>query len=164
MLNYEFPPLGGGASPVSYEIAHRLSQTGDFNIDVVTMGFRGLPKYEKINDNLRVHRVKCWRRKKEICHPWEQLTYLITGYRKCKKLLKKERFDICHCHFIIPTGVLALRLYKKYNLPYIITSHGSDVLGYNKRFNKIYPFIKNSWKNNCSSSYYSWICCSWVNI
>jgi len=21
MLNYEFPPLGGGASPVSYEIA-----------------------------------------------------------------------------------------------------------------------------------------------
>jgi len=22
MLNYEFPPLGGGASPVSYEIAN----------------------------------------------------------------------------------------------------------------------------------------------
>ena len=25
VLNYEFPPLGGGASPVSYELAKRLS-------------------------------------------------------------------------------------------------------------------------------------------
>ena len=32
MLNYEFPPLGGGASPVSYEIAKgyvRLGHEGE---------------------------------------------------------------------------------------------------------------------------------------
>ena len=37
MLNYEFPPIGGGASPVSYDIAKRLAERG-YNIDVVTMG------------------------------------------------------------------------------------------------------------------------------
>ncbi len=35
LLNYEFSPLGGGASPVSYELAKKLSETGDFEIDVV---------------------------------------------------------------------------------------------------------------------------------
>jgi len=128
VLNYEFPPLGGGASPVSYEIADRLSRTGDFDIDAVTMSYIGLPKYEEVNKNFRIHRVKCLRSKKEICHPWEQLTYLFFGYFKCCELLKKSKFDICHCHFIIPTGVLAQKLKKKFGLEYIITAHGSNVL------------------------------------
>ncbi len=141
VLNYEFPPLGGGASPVSYELAKKLSETGDFDIDVVTMGYRGLPKYEEVNKNFRIHRVKCWRSRKELCHPWEQATYLISGWYKCKELLKKNKYDICHCHFIIPTGVLALRLKKKFGLSYIITSHGSDVPGYNPdRFKFLHEF------------------------
>lgn len=37
MLNYEFPPLGGGASPVSYEIAKGYTKLGH-DVDVVTMG------------------------------------------------------------------------------------------------------------------------------
>ncbi|MDD4188414.1 MAG: glycosyltransferase family 4 protein, partial [Bacilli bacterium] len=94
-----------------------------------------------------IHRVKCLRSKKELCHPWEQATYLISAWFKCNKLIKKEKYDICHCHFIIPTGVLALRLKKKFGLPYIITSHGSDVLGYNARFKLLYPFLVKIWKN-----------------
>ncbi len=147
VLNYEFPPLGGGASPVSYELALKLSETGDFDIDVVTMRYKNLPKYEEINENFRIHRVWSWRSKKEICHPWEQATYLVSGWFKCKELLQKKKFDICHCHFIIPTGILALRLRKKFKLPYIITSHGSDVLGYNPRFKLLYPFLVNVWND-----------------
>lgn len=141
VLNYEFPPLGGGASPVSYELALKLSETGDFDIDVVTMGYKDLPKYEEVNKNFRIHRVKCLRSKKELCHPWEQATYLVSGWFKCKELLLKNKFDICHCHFIIPTGVLALRLKQKFGLPYIITSHGSDVPGFNTdRFQFLHKF------------------------
>jgi glycosyltransferase involved in cell wall biosynthesis len=146
VLNYEFPPLGGGASPVSYELAEKLSETGDFDIDVVTMGFKGLPKYEEVNKNFRIHRVRCLRSKKSVCHPWEQLTYLVTGYFKAKELIKKNKYDICHCHFIIPTGMLALRLKNEFGLPYIITSHGSDVLGYNARFKALYPYLERPWK------------------
>ena len=95
---------------------------------------------EEINKNFRVHRVRSWRSKKELCYPWEQVTYLIFGWFKCKELLKTKRYDLCHCHFIIPTGVLALKLKKKFGLPYIITPHGSDVLNYNSRLKLIYPF------------------------
>lgn len=146
LLNYEFPPLGGGASPVSYEIAERLSAIGDFDIDAVTMGYKGLPTFERINEQFRIHRVPCLRSKKEICHPWEQATYLVTGYWKARALLKKQAYDICHCHFIIPTGVIALRLNREFGLPYAITSHGSDVLGYGARFRYLYPLLAKPWK------------------
>jgi len=146
ILNYEFPPLGGGASPVSYELTDELSKTGLYDIDVVTMGYNDLAKYEEINDNFRIHRVWCFRRKKEICEPFEQLSYLISGYFQCRKLFKKKKFDICHTHFIIPTGVLALWLKMWHKLPYVITAHGSDVLGYNPRFKKLYPLLKYPWR------------------
>ncbi|MCA9485852.1 MAG: glycogen/starch synthase, partial [Nanoarchaeota archaeon] len=74
MLNYEFPPLGGGASPVSYEISKGLVKLGH-RVDVVTMGYRDLEQVEK-KEGINVYRVKCMRSKKEICHPWEQLSYL----------------------------------------------------------------------------------------
>ncbi len=146
VLNYEFPPLGGGASPVSYELAKRLSESGDYDIDVVTMHYKGLLKYEEVNLNMRIHRVACLRSKKEMCYPWEQLTYLVTAYFKCRQLIKKQPYDINHTHFIIPTGVLSLVLKKQFGLPYVITSHGSDVLGYNKRFKKLYPLLIKPWK------------------
>jgi glycosyltransferase involved in cell wall biosynthesis len=107
------------------------------------MGFRGLPKYEKVNEHFRIHRVKSWRSKKELCHPWEMPAYLFFGYFKCKELMKKNKYEICHCHFIIPTGVLAYCLKKRFGLNYVITSHGSDVPGYNTdRFKFLHKFTK----------------------
>lgn len=144
MLNYEFPPLGGGASPVSYEIAKGYVNLGH-KVDVITMDFKGLKEFE-VKDGINIYRVKCLRTKKEICHPWEQLTYIISAKKFLKNHLKKHSYDINHTHFIIPTGVISLWLKKHYNLPYIITSHGSDVLGYNKRFKYLYPLLKSPWK------------------
>jgi hypothetical protein len=42
VLNYEFPPLGGGASPVSYEIAKGYAKNKNNSVDVVTMGYKGV--------------------------------------------------------------------------------------------------------------------------
>jgi glycosyltransferase involved in cell wall biosynthesis len=155
MLNYEFPPLGGGGSPVSYEIAKGYVKLGH-SVDVVTMGFKGLPNYEK-KDGINIYRVKCLRSKKEICHPWEQLTYIISAKRFLKQHLKTHSYDINHTHFIIPTGIIALWLKKNYNLPYIITSHGSDVLSYNNKriFKYVYPLVKNQWKEVIKEAKYT---------
>ncbi len=144
MLNYEFPPLGGGASPCSFEIAKGYVKSGH-DVDVVTMSFKGLPAFENVN-GISVYRVPCLRSKKEICHPWEQLSYIFSAKKFLKNHLKSNSYDINHTHFIIPTGSISLWLKKRYNLPYILTSHGSDVLGYNKRFRYIYPLVERKWK------------------
>jgi hypothetical protein len=61
-LNYEFPPLGGGASPVSYELSRELVSQGHA-IDLVTMGFDGLPSHETV-DGINVYRVPCLRKRR----------------------------------------------------------------------------------------------------
>lgn len=151
MLNYEFPPIGGGASPVSRDIGKELVKLGH-QVAVVTMGFNHLPSYE-IMDGMNIHRVRCIRTKAFVCHPWEQLSYLISSYFCIKKILKTHHFDLVYAHFIIPTGVLALWLKKAYDIHYVITAHGSDVMGYNqKRFRILHKILLKPWKCIVSNS------------
>src|SRR6056297_1658231 len=141
VLNYEFPPLGGGASPVSYEISKGYVEKGH-KVDVITMSYKNLSKFEK-KEGINIYRIPCIRTKKEMCHPWEQLTYVLSAKRFLKKHLKKNNYNIVHAHFVIPTGIIAKWIKKKYNIPYIITSHGSDIPGYNPdRFKFLHKFTK----------------------
>ena len=149
-LNYEFPPLGGGASPVSYEIAKGYVKLGH-NVDVITMAFQDNPLFEILN-GINIYRIPCLRSKKEICHPWEQWSFLHKAKKFLKYHLKNNKYDVNHTHFIIPTGELALWIKKNFNLPYIITSHGSDVLQYNKRFTLLYFFLKRPWNQIISNA------------
>lgn len=145
VLNYEFPPLGGGASPVSYDIAKYMACRGH-KVTVVTMRYGKLPALEECED-IQIHRVKCLRTKEMVCHPWEQLTYIVSAIIYITRNLPVHEYDLCHAHFIIPTGAIAWYLKRIYKLKYIITSHGSDVIGHNnKRFGLLYKFIKLPWK------------------
>ena len=146
VLNYEFPPLGGGAAPVSKDITLQLDARGH-ELAVVTMGYKGLPSYEMIN-GVPVYRVKCWRKRQDACKPWEQLTYIISAIKFLKKHMETYQYDICHTHFIIPTGVVAKWVKKRYDLSYVITAHGSDVEGYNskKSMKFMHKFLRPFWR------------------
>ena len=129
MLNYEFPPLGGGAGPVSRELAETLVSKGH-EVDVVTMGHKNLPKRDHRN-GVDIYRVPCLRRSQSMSRPHEMASYLPTGFHRSRQLHARQNYDVVHSHFILPTGVIALALNSLYNLPYVITAHGSDVPGYN---------------------------------
>ncbi|HII00174.1 TPA: glycosyltransferase family 4 protein [Methanosarcinaceae archaeon] len=62
MLNYEYPPLGGGGGNVTKALAEELVASGH-SVDVVTMGFKGLKKVEVIN-GVNIYRLSCIRKKK----------------------------------------------------------------------------------------------------
>ncbi|MFA5106901.1 MAG: glycosyltransferase family 4 protein [Patescibacteria group bacterium] len=139
VLNYEFPPLGGGASPISYAITKGYVDAG-YHVDVVTMGYAGLPSFER-KDGINIHRVKSGRKKKELSTFPEQLRYLIAAFFAIQALLKKNTYSHCHCHFLVPTGILAYIFSRRSKLPYIVTSHGSDVPGHNPdRFTLLHRF------------------------
>jgi len=42
------------------------------------------------------------------------------------KLINVSQFDLIHAHTIFPAGISAMYLAEKYNIPFIITSHGMD--------------------------------------
>ena len=139
VLNYEYPPVGGGAAYVSQEINKRYLKQGH-EVSVVTMSYGDLPAKE-IEGGLTIFRVKSIRSRQEICHPHELLSYVISARRFLKKYLKEKNHDICHCHFLVPTGLIAIWTKKKFGLKYVITIHGSDVPGYNPdRFRFLHLF------------------------
>jgi glycosyltransferase involved in cell wall biosynthesis len=160
VLNYEFPPLGGGAAPVSHEISKGYVGLGH-SVDVITMHYKGLPSFEII-DGIYVHRINCLRKKKELCETYEMLSFIFSAMFFLRNFMKVKRYDICHCHFIIPTGILALWVKKYFGLDYVVTCHGSDIPGYNPdRFQLQHKFTKpllqiicNNSKQVCSPSLY----------
>ena len=48
------------------------------------------------------------------------------------KIIEKYDIDLIHSHYAFPQGVLGAKLSKKYNIPNILTLHGSDVLKLSK--------------------------------
>ncbi len=145
MLNQEFPPIGGGAAPVTFELCKNLVQRGHA-VDVVTMHYGRLPRFEII-DGINIYRTPAIRRKPNICHAHELATYVLGAFGKTLKLAKKQKYDIIHCHFIIPVGPLALLVSKIAKIPFLITSHGTDVPGHNPdRFNLAHTLLKPAWR------------------
>lgn len=153
VLNYEYPPLGGGAAPVSRDISQELYKNGH-HVVVVTMHYKGLPYYE-VENGVEIYRVKCWRSKTFSCQPWEQFTYLVAVRMFMKKHKELWDYDVCHTHFVIPTAEVARYVYKKYKIPYVITAHGSDVEGYNSKKHMIimHKFLRGPWKKIVKDAY-----------
>ncbi|GIV96194.1 MAG: 1,2-diacylglycerol 3-glucosyltransferase [Herpetosiphonaceae bacterium] len=145
MLNYEYPPLGGGASPITGALAQQLAAAGH-QVDVVTMSFRGLPRYES-QGCLRVFRVPSWRRSQVSCSTPEMLTYLLPALWRSLRLHKETRYDLIHAHFIIPTSPVGAALRTLHRLPLVVTIHGSDVPGYNPdRFRLGHRLLRPAWR------------------
>ena len=139
ILSIEYPPLGGGASPVIHELNKQFLLRGH-QVTVVTMALKSLPDHEWI-DGVEVYRVKSFRTHKHISNAWEHSAFLFSAKRLLNRLLRQQTFDFCYTHFILPTGILAHWLYKKYQIPYVVTAHGSDIPGFNPdRFKLMHLF------------------------
>jgi glycosyltransferase involved in cell wall biosynthesis len=144
-LNYEFPPIGGGGSPVSYELGRELVARGH-DVDVVTMGFDGLPAREVV-DGINIYRVPCLRKQRELCKTHEMALFVAAALPKVARLAATRRYDVNHTHFIVPTGLLARLLEIRTGLPYVVSLHGSDVPGYNPdRFTVQHRVIGPLWR------------------
>ena len=153
VLNYEYPPLGGGAAPVCRDLASEMAKNGH-RVTVVTMGYLGLPEYE-MNDGVEIYRLKCLRTKAHSCLPWEQYSYILAAKRFLKKHLRQRQYDVCHTHFVIPTGLIAKWAKKHFGLPYVITAHGSDVEGYNEKYSMkvMHRFLRPVWRRIVREAY-----------
>src|SRR5687768_15048284 len=95
-LCYEFPPLGGGGSRVVSGLSRELVTLGH-HVEVITMGFRGLPA-EDLVDGVRVYRVPCLRFSPSVCTPAEQASYLFAALPVALTRIRRGLFDVNHTH------------------------------------------------------------------
>lgn len=145
VLNYEYPPVGGGGATVCAQLGRHLVQRGH-RIEVVTMHCNGLAKEETV-DGVRIHRTWAYRRRSDRCTVPEMGTYLLGSLGPALRLARQNRYDVIHAHFIIPTSPLAWRLRRRTGIPYVLTCHGSDVPGHNPdRFQVAHKLLLPLWK------------------
>jgi glycosyltransferase involved in cell wall biosynthesis len=145
MLNHEFPPVGGGASPVTFDLCRHLVKSGH-RVDVVTMHFGKLPRFETI-EGINIYRTPAIRKRDNICHTYELATYMPGAIGKVFRLINQQKYDIIHCHFLVPGGLLAYLVSKFSHIPFIVTCHGTDVPGHNpERFGFVHKLIAPAWR------------------
>jgi glycosyltransferase involved in cell wall biosynthesis len=138
-VNYEFPPVGGGAAYASLATARELVVMGH-QLDFLTSATPGAQKDEEI-DGIRVFRVRCHRRGVHDIGLLGALSFLAFAVPRLRALAKHNRYDACHYYFGLPTGVLSCVPGAHRASPYIISLRGSDVPGYSRELRKIHYFM-----------------------
>jgi glycosyltransferase involved in cell wall biosynthesis len=132
MLNYEFPPLGGGGGRVSHSLAKGFREKG-YHVDVITSGFGGLPKLETYH-GMNIYRVPILGRKeKQTATFLSMFSFIFTGFMCGQKLCVRNEYRFINTHFVIPTGPLGFLLSKMFRLKNILSVHGGDIYDPSKK-------------------------------
>lgn len=143
LLNYEFPPVGGGAGFATANIASGLVRMG-IEAEVLTSRVDEEPDGAR-SDGVPVHRVRSWRAGIHNCGLRGAYTYLLAAALKLKKLRAEQRYDVEHYFFSLPTGLLTLVPQIAPATPYIVSLRGSDVPGYdpyNAKVERLHAVLK----------------------
>lgn len=151
MINYEYPPVGGGTANANYYFIKELAKYEELIVDLITVKPSPGILIENFSKNIHLHKIGI--HKKDL-HHWkgsEMLEWCLLAYFYIKNLHKKNNYDICHCWNGWPPGFFGY-LYRK-KVPYIIALRGNDVPGYEVRFRFLERIILKDlsrviWKNS----------------
>lgn len=125
ILNYEYPPLGGGAGRCTKYQAEGLASLGH-DVTVITTWFEGEKELEEY-DHLKLIRLKSWRRKAYRSNPFEMFSWAVKTFRFIRRTKLYLQTDLILTHFTIPGGMVSLPMNLLYKTPYYIISHGQDI-------------------------------------
>lgn len=149
MLNYEFPPIGGGAANANLCLLKEYDGSGELKIDVLTSGPKPGFFEEKFAENITVYRVGLHKKSLHLWRKIEVIEWLIKARGHYRRLVRDNDYDLTHAFSGFPTGYLCRR--SSGSMPYIISLRGSDVPGANARLQLDYkilgPVFKRIWKN-----------------
>lgn len=143
-LNYEYPPLGGGAANATAYLLDEFSRMDGMFVDLVTASIDNAYRRECIGERIVIHRLPIGKNASNLHFQSVKdiLTYAWKSYRFAQTLLQEEKYDIIQAFFTVPCGLVAWRLHREYGVPYIVSLRGSDVPGYSDRFRFLYPFLR----------------------
>ncbi len=132
ILNYEYPPLGGGGGRVSHSLARGFVGRG-MAVDVVTSRYGDLASRETM-DGVRVYRVPILgRREQQTATFVSMFSYLAPALVAAAHLCRHRRYDFINTHFVLPTGPLGVVLAALFRRPNVLSIHGGDIYDPSKK-------------------------------
>jgi glycosyltransferase involved in cell wall biosynthesis len=128
LLNYEYPPLGGGAGNATACIARALVRQGH-EIAVVTGAFGELRGTTSEGPQLTVTRLAALRRRADRSHYAEMLSFVASAAGFLPRFLRASSADGMIVFFSLPCGPLGWWADRRTGTPYVVSLRGSDVPG-----------------------------------
>ena len=102
IINYEFPPIGGGGGIATYYIARELVRKGHA-VSVLTSHFRELRWRETLED-IEIFRAPVLRKRRDYCSVFEMASFILTSLPMLVALLLTRNFDLIHIFSAFPAG------------------------------------------------------------
>jgi glycosyltransferase involved in cell wall biosynthesis len=126
VINYEYPPIGGGGGFVTRDIVEEIAAKGH-GVTVITSHYRGLAKQECVNGVNIIRVPVLFRNKVEVANMPSMLCYLPSSILKGLLKFKRKAFDVINTHFAVPSGPAGYILSKTFNIPNVLSIHGGDI-------------------------------------
>lgn len=135
VLNYEYPPIGGGAGTGSKFLSQELARRGH-TVEVLTSRFESLPRRSEKNyepgGRLRIRRLPVLRKEAGRCRPHEMCTFIASAFWHLIRRKDLRKTDAIISFHTIPSGVPALPISALLGIPHIVMFRGGDVPGFLK--------------------------------
>lgn len=127
VVNYEYPPIGGGAASASRELAQAISKAGH---QVMVLTSRTPTRFGAEKDGpVNVRRIGALRRREDRSNIFEMFSFLIVGLFSINKIVIENNIDGIICFFSVPSGPIGIVANKRLGKPYIVSLRGGDVPG-----------------------------------
>lgn len=139
MVNYEFPPLGGGSGNATRHMLQELAADPGLRIDLVTSGIDGESGTDDGLPNVKIHRIPIAKRQPHYWTSREMAEWFVRAVGLSRRLVARNRYDLCHCWSGWPSGWIGYLNRKR--IPYMVALRGSDVPGYNRRLRHLDPHL-----------------------
>lgn len=145
-LNYEYPPLGGGAANATACILEEWTRDETFEVHLVTSSIDANLDETAFGGKVFIHRLPIGKNRNNLHHQSlkDILVYSFKAWCFSRQLIHKETipFDVTLAFFGVPCGFLAFLLKWEFRLPYVVALRGSDVPGYSHKYAWLYPCIR----------------------
>ncbi|GIX49602.1 MAG: 1,2-diacylglycerol 3-glucosyltransferase [Candidatus Tectimicrobiota bacterium] len=131
MLNYEYPPLGGGGGVLNRDLAEALSQ--EHAITLLTSRYDGLPARE-VCGGVEIVRVPVWgRHDPQVASLRSMLSFFPSSLGYGWRLLRRQRVDVVHSLFAVPSAPSGFLLARHFGVPHLLSILGGDIYDPSKR-------------------------------
>ncbi len=133
MVNYEFPPIGGGGATATLFLAKALLKQGH-EVCVLTGGI-GWQCQRSVEEGVEVVRIPTLRKLKDRANILEMSSFALAGILWLPAVVRRFKPHRAIVMFTIPCGHIGLALKKIWGVPYVISLAGGDVPGQTTQVN-----------------------------
>jgi len=139
VLNYEYPPVGGGAATASQCLARALVARGH-SVSVLTSAL-GPGGGASDEDGVDVHRLDVGRARADRSTIGQMARFVRAASRVAPDLVRARGVEGTIAFFSVPCGPVARRLWRCFGTPYVVSLRGADVPGHAKEMNFFHALV-----------------------